>query len=113
MTGTATKDTIGSIGISFSVMKPGELVEEIGSGNYNLEPNSDRININYSTCESTKADFVEYMEEIVSAVKTHFSESYGKKDTIDDEDAGDGTTMRRWYATMVANGTMVDWEDVI
>lgn len=25
----------------------------------------------------------------------------------------DGTTMRRWYATMVANGTMVDWEDVI
>lgn len=33
--------------------------------------------------------------------------------TIDDEDAGDGTTMRRWYATMVANGTMVDWEDVI
>lgn len=29
------------------------------------------------------------------------------KDTIDDEDAGDGTTMRRWYATMVANGTMV------
>lgn len=78
MTGTATKGTIGSIGISFSVMKPGELVEElveeIGSGNYNLEPNSDRININYSTYESTKADFVEYMEEIVSAVKTHFSE---------------------------------------
>ena len=74
MTRTATKDTIGSIGISFSVMKPGELVEEIGSGNYNLEPNSDRININYSTYESTKADFVEYMEEIVSAVKTHFSE---------------------------------------
>lgn len=74
MTGTATKDTIGSIGISFSVMKPGELVEEIGSGNYNLEPNSDRININYSTYESTKADFVEYMEEIASAVKTYFSE---------------------------------------
>lgn len=35
------------------------------------------------------------------------------KDTIDDEDAADGTTMRRWYATMVANGKMVDWEDVI
>lgn len=26
------------------------------------------------------------------------------KDTIEDEDAADGTTMRRWYATMVANG---------
>ena len=35
------------------------------------------------------------------------------KDIIDDEDAGDGTTMRRWYATMVANGTMVDWEEFI
>ena len=35
------------------------------------------------------------------------------KDTIDDEDAGDGTTMRRWYATMVANGIMVDWEEHI
>ena len=35
------------------------------------------------------------------------------KNSIDDEDAGDGTTMRRWYATMVANGTMVDWEEFI
>ena len=35
------------------------------------------------------------------------------KDTIEDEDAADGTTMRRWYATMVANGQMVDWEDFI
>ena len=35
------------------------------------------------------------------------------KDTIDDEDAADGTTMRRWYATMVANGVMVDWDDVL
>ena len=35
------------------------------------------------------------------------------KDTIDDEDAGDGTTMRRWYATMVASGIMVDWEEFV
>ena len=33
------------------------------------------------------------------------------KDTIDDEDAADGTTLRRWYATMVANGVMVNWDD--
>jgi hypothetical protein len=33
------------------------------------------------------------------------------KDTIDDEDAADGTTLRRWYATMVANGVMIDWDD--
>lgn len=35
------------------------------------------------------------------------------KDTIDDEDAADGTTMRRWYATMVANGIMIDWEEFV
>lgn len=35
------------------------------------------------------------------------------KDTIDDEDAGDGTTMRRWYATMIANGIMVDWMEFV
>lgn len=35
------------------------------------------------------------------------------KDTIEDEDAGDGTTMRRWYATMIANGQIIDWEDFI
>ena len=35
------------------------------------------------------------------------------KDTIDDEDAADGTTMRRWYATMVAKGVSVDWDDVL
>ena len=26
---------------------------------------------------------------------------------------GDGTTMRRWYATMIANGLMVDWEEFV
>jgi hypothetical protein len=35
------------------------------------------------------------------------------KDTIDDIDTGDGVTMRRWYATMVANGEMVDWDDIL
>ena len=35
------------------------------------------------------------------------------KDTLDDEDAADGTTMRRWYATMVANGEPIEWEDFL
>lgn len=33
------------------------------------------------------------------------------KDTCDDIDAPDGTTMRRWYATMVAAGVSVPWEE--
>lgn len=35
------------------------------------------------------------------------------KDVLDDVDAGDGVTMRRWYATMIANGVPVEWEDLI
>ena len=35
------------------------------------------------------------------------------KDVIDDTDAGDGVTMRRWYATMVANGEVVEWEEML
>lgn len=35
------------------------------------------------------------------------------KDVIDDPDAGDGVTMRRWYATMVANGEIVEWDEMM
>ena len=35
------------------------------------------------------------------------------KDVIDDPDAGDGVTMRRWYATMVANGEIVEWSEMM
>lgn len=35
------------------------------------------------------------------------------KDTIDDPDAPDGTTMRRWYATMVGGGEPIEWEEMI
>lgn len=35
------------------------------------------------------------------------------KDTIDDVDAADGTVMRRWYASMVAAGIPVDWEELL
>lgn len=35
------------------------------------------------------------------------------KDSVDDPDAADGTIMRRWYATMVANGCGVEWSDFL
>lgn len=35
------------------------------------------------------------------------------RDVCDDADAGDGVTMRRWYATMVAKGEPVEWEDLL
>ena len=35
------------------------------------------------------------------------------KDVIDDPDAPDGTTMRRWYATMIAAGEPIEWDEMI
>lgn len=35
------------------------------------------------------------------------------KDTIDDPDGADGITFRRWYASMVACGTPVEWEEIL
>lgn len=35
------------------------------------------------------------------------------KDVCDDADMADGTTMRRWYASMVAMGEPVEWEELL
>lgn len=35
------------------------------------------------------------------------------KDTVDDIDANDGTTFRRWMQTMIGNGTPIDWAEII
>lgn len=34
------------------------------------------------------------------------------KDTVDDADASDETTFRRWIATMIGNGTPIDWDEI-
>ena len=34
------------------------------------------------------------------------------KDVIDDPDAAEGTTMRRWYASTEGAGIPVDWEEM-
>lgn len=35
------------------------------------------------------------------------------KDTVDDVDAGDGAIMRKWYASMVAAGIPVEWDEIL
>lgn len=35
------------------------------------------------------------------------------KDTVDDIDADNSTTFRRWIATMIGNGNPIDWEEII
>jgi len=34
------------------------------------------------------------------------------KDTVDDVDASDETTFRRWVATMIGNGAPIDWYEI-
>lgn len=34
------------------------------------------------------------------------------KDTVDDVDASNETTFRRWVATMVGNGEPIDWDEI-
>lgn len=34
------------------------------------------------------------------------------KDTVDDVDASNETTFRRWLATMIGNGEPIDWEEI-
>ncbi len=35
------------------------------------------------------------------------------KDSIDDPDAPDGAVMRRWYATMIAAGEPIEWDEML
>ena len=35
------------------------------------------------------------------------------KAVFEDDDVADGTTMRRWYATMVGNGEPIYWSDFL
>ena len=34
------------------------------------------------------------------------------KDVVDDPDASDETTFRRWVATMIGNGEPIDWSEI-
>ena len=36
-----------------------------------------------------------------------------EKDTIDDVDASNETTFRRWLATMIGNGMPIDWDELL
>ena len=54
-----------------------------------------------------KADF------LGSSIKDEQHLALYVKDVIDDPDAADGTTMRRWYATMVAAGEPVEWDEIL
>ena len=83
-----------------------EYIDKIlSSNNINLINNIDYDYI--FVANMCKADY--YGSSIVD--EKHFALYI--KDTIDDEDAGEGTTLKRWIATMEANNVIINWKDFI
>lgn len=53
-----------------------------------------------------KADYLES-----SIVNEEYLAKY-VKDVVDDPNASDETTFRRWVATMIGNGEPIDWSEI-
>lgn len=47
-----------------------------------------------------------------SCIRDEHSMALFIKDTIDDKDASNETTFRRWVATMVGNGEPIEWDEL-
>lgn len=75
MSGTASKDTNGSLNIYFQVNKQ-ESEENvlIGNCNYSKYVDSDRVNLNYDVEEANRDEFAAYVDTVIDTVLAHFSE---------------------------------------
>lgn len=74
MVGSANLQTNGSLNISFTVTKPGELTENVGDCNYFKDGETNMTNISYNVSEATRDAFTQYIDTVVDTVTTHFSE---------------------------------------
>lgn len=74
MTGTAENNVDGSCSINFSVSKPGELTEDIGSCNYYKPMDQEMVSVSYNVTEANRDEFVAYVDTVVDAVLAKFSE---------------------------------------
>lgn len=74
--------------------------------NYNVQINNKILHDYVFVANMCKADYLgssvpneEYLAKYV-------------KDTVDDVDASEETTFRRWVSTMIGNGQPIDWEEI-
>lgn len=77
MQGNASKDTNGSLSMSFQVNKSEDLGgsdSNIGNCNYTKFSGSDRISLNYDVDESNRDKFATYIDTVIDSVLAHFSE---------------------------------------
>lgn len=72
MAGSANFQPNNALNVSFSVTKPGELSETIGSCNYYKDGETNMLNVSYSVSESLKSDFITYIDTVIDSISTHF-----------------------------------------
>lgn len=73
MSGTANRDLNSSLIISFSVSKPGELIENIGDCTYSKPiDNEGRVSVSYTVSEVNRDEFMVYMDSVIDSVLEHF-----------------------------------------
>lgn len=70
MTGSASKNSEGSLDINFSVSKQGESI-----GNAGYYGQSSSISVNFSTTESNREDFTTYVNAVIDTLINHFTEN--------------------------------------
>lgn len=74
--------------------------------NYNIELENNIMYDYVYVANMCKADY------LGSCIEDEYHVILYIKDTIDDVDASDETTFRRWVATMVGNGIPIDWSEI-
>lgn len=74
MTGTAEHNVDGSCSVNFSVTKPGELMEDIGSCSYYKPAEQSMVSVNYNVTEANRDEFVAYTDTVIDAVLAKFAE---------------------------------------
>ena len=72
MDGTVSKEANGSIHVTFSVNKIGELEEYVGNFDYHKQLAN--VNVNFSISEENRDMFTTYANTIIDRILLHFKE---------------------------------------
>lgn len=71
--GSASKSINGDVAINFNISKPGELIEEIGTFNYDKSINNSRVNVTFNVSEADRDAFITYADTVIDTVLAHFN----------------------------------------
>ena len=77
-----------------------------------ISDNVDDMTKEYESLVNTSQQIIDSIDYFGSSIINEEQLLLFIKDTIDDDDASDETTFRRWIATMIGNGTPIDWDEI-